>query len=138
GEGYGPDWCALSYAARIRQLPIEKGWPVFDLVLLGVGPDGHILSVFPDSPALASTDWALAIPAPSHVEPHVARVTLNPAILEVARSIIVVAHGSTKADIIGAIFGEQRAPRRWPAQLARRRRATWLLDEAAASRVGKA
>ena len=50
-------------------------------MLVGIGPDGHLLSVFPGSPALASDRVALAIPAPTHVEPHVVRVTLNPAIL---------------------------------------------------------
>jgi 6-phosphogluconolactonase len=132
GQSRGPEWCAVSYAAELRQLPVENGWPVFDLVLLGVGPDGHILSVFADSEALLSRDWALAIPAPTHVEPHVPRVTLNPAILDVARSILVVCQGASKADTVATIFGEQRDPRRWPAQLARRSGATWVLDEAAA------
>jgi 6-phosphogluconolactonase len=135
GEARGPEWCALSYVAEMRQLPVENGWPVFDLVLLGVGPDGHILSVFPDSEALSSRDWALAIPAPTHIEPHVPRVTVNPAVLDVARSIIVVCQGASKADIVGTIFGEERDVRRWPAQLARRSGATWILDETAAGKL---
>ena len=48
-------------------------------------------------PPSNSKDWALAIPAPTHIEPHVERVTLNPAILAVARQILVVMHGAGKA-----------------------------------------
>ena len=135
GEARGPGWCADRYGEELRVLPVGNGWPVFDLVLLGVGPDGHILSVFPNSPALTSKDWTLSIPAPTHVEPHVSRVTLNPAILDVARSILVVSQGPAKAQILGTIFGEERDPRRWPAQLARRPSAKWLLDEAAAAQL---
>ena len=72
----------------------------------------------------------MAIPAPTHIEPHVERVTLNPAILRVARRIVVVMHGAGKAAILGDIFGAESDPRRWPAQLARREGATWILDEA--------
>jgi 6-phosphogluconolactonase len=135
GEGRGPAWAAARYEAELREsgLELENGWPVFDLVLLGVGPDGHILSVFPDSTAFDSGDWVLPIPAPSHVEPHVSRATLNPAILDVAREVLVVVTGESKAGILGTIFGTERDPRRWPAQLVRRPGVTWLLDEAAAA-----
>jgi len=134
-ESRGAAWCAEAYAERIRaEVELDdEGWPVFDLVLLGVGPDGHILSVFPGSPALGSTALALAIPAPTHVEPHVERVTLNPRFLDAAREVLVISHGAGKAEVIGTIFGSERNPGRWPAQLARRAGVTWLLDEAAAA-----
>jgi 6-phosphogluconolactonase len=137
GEGRDPAWAAARYAETLRAagLPEQGGWPVFDLVLLGIGPDGHVLSVFPGSDAFDRDELVLAIPAPTHVEPHVPRVTLNPAILEVARRIIVVCHGASKAPILAKVLGPERDPRRWPAQLAVRRGATWLLDEAAAGRL---
>ena len=84
-------------------------------------------------PAFESTDWALAIPAPTHIEPHVERVTLNPAILAVARQILVVMHGAGKAAILADIFGPELDPTSWPAQLTRRDGATWILDQAAAA-----
>ena len=135
GEGWGAAGCAAELGAELRAADLEvlDGWPVFDLVLLGVGGDGHVLSVFPGSEAFESEDWALAIPAPTHIEPNVERVTLNPGIVTVARELLVVMHGAVKAAILRDIFGSQVDPRRWPAQLTRRAGATWILDEAAAA-----
>jgi 6-phosphogluconolactonase/glucosamine-6-phosphate isomerase/deaminase len=129
---------AWSAARAIEDLesagpPAVDGWPVFDLVLLGIGPDGHLLSVFPGSAAFDSGDWVLGIPAPTHVEPHVERVTLNPGVLGAARRLIVVVTGDGKRDVVGRIFGDERDPRAVPAMLARRAGATWILDEAAAA-----
>ena len=119
----------------IRRAHRRRGLAVFDLLLIGVGPDGHVLSVFPGSAALGSSDLALAIPAPTHIEPHVERVTLNPAILGAAGDLLAVVPGSAKAGALGEIFGPRARPFRWPAQLARRAGATWFLDEAAAARL---
>ena len=140
GEGRGAAACAAELERELRSagLQIVDGWPVFDLVLLGVGGDGHVLSVFPGSEAFESTAWALAIPAPTHIEPHVERVTLNPAILAVARAVLVVMHGADKAAILENIFGREVDPSRWPAQLTRRAGATWILDRAAAANLPQA
>ena len=136
-EALGAGWCAATYAQTIRDAVAadEDGWPIFDLVLLGIGPDGHLLSVFPGSPALTASELTLAIPAPTHVEPHVERVTLNPRFLDAARDVLVVSHGAAKAEIMATVFGDVRDPARWPAQLARRAGVTWLLDAAAAARL---
>lgn len=137
GDGTGAAGCAAELADELRanDLPVADGWPVLDLVLLGLGGDGHVLSVFPGSSAFDSDAWALAIPAPTHIEPHVERVTMNPRIVDVARDVLVVSHGSGKAEVLGTIFGPEVDPRRWPAQSARRAGATWILDEAAAANL---
>ena len=135
GAGHDAAWCAAELAAELVAAGLERldGWPVLDLIVVGMGPDGHVLSVFPGSPAFASEALALAIPAPTHIEPHVERVTLNPALLRVARDVLVVAFGGAKAATVAQVFGQERDPGRWPAQLATRPGATWILDEAAAS-----
>lgn len=137
GEGLGAGWCAATLADELRAAGLAEadGWPVFDLVLLGVGRDGHLLSVFPGSPAFDATQLGLAIEAPSHIEPHIERVTLHPGIVETARAIIMVTSGADKASIVAKVFGAERDPRRLPAQLARREGATWILDEAAAAEL---
>ena len=135
-DAAGPERVAREYEAELRAagLPIsDQGFPIVDVMLLGIGDDGHILSVFPRSPLFDAAAWVSAVPAPTHIEPHVARISLNPAIVEAARSVIVVAHGAGKAEILASVLGPERDERRWPAQLARRPGATWFLDRAAAA-----
>ena len=137
GGGRDADWCAQQIADELRATGISETdeWPVFDLMFIGIGGDGHLLSVFPGSAAFDSDRWALAIPAPTHIEPHVARVTLNPSTVRVARRVLAVVLGASKAEIVGRLFREPSDPRALPAQLAIRDGATWILDEAAAAQL---
>ena len=139
GEGHDAAACAAALAEELALVGPSSpgGWPVFDLVFLGIGGDGHILSVFPGSPAFDSDAWALAIPAPTHIEPHVERVTMHPELVTVAREVLLVAGGTSKADVLADVLGPTREPRRWPAQVARHERATWILDDEAAARLSR-
>jgi 6-phosphogluconolactonase len=135
-SGAGLEWVATEYADRIRDAGLPAGadgFPTFDIVLVGIGADGHVLSVFPGSPLFDSEAWVAPVPAPTHIEPHVARISLHPRALEVARVPIVVAHGAGKAEILATVLGDERDVRHWPAQLARRDGAAWFLDRAAAA-----
>jgi 6-phosphogluconolactonase len=138
GLAAGPEWAAEEYADRLRDagLPAsDDGFPIMDIVLVGVGADGHVMSVFPGSPLFDTKAWVAPVPAPTHIEPHVARISLHPRMLEVARLPILVSHGAGKAAALASVLGDERDPRRWPAQLARRDGARWFLDRAAAAEL---
>lgn len=135
-EYHDTHWCAARYAEEIcSQVPMVDGnWPAFDLILVGVGDDGHVLSCFPNSPALDSMDWTMGLPAPSHIGPHLPRITINPRLLEAA-PVLVVTWGASKAEALGHVFGDIRDDRCWPVQRTRRTGALWIVDEAAAAKI---
>ena len=139
GEGRGAAWAAEMMADEMRGagLELRDGWPVFDLVLLGLGGDGHLLSVFPHSAIFDSTEWTATAPAPTHIEPHVERVTMHPSIITAARDVLMVATGAGKVAAIGHIFGDPLDVRTWPGQVARTEHAVWLLDAEAAAGLSR-
>jgi 6-phosphogluconolactonase len=135
--GGGPAEAAAAYAAEMRAngpAVGADGVPVFDLIILGVGPDGHILSVFPGSAVFDASAWVVAVPAPTHVEPHVPRVTINLGLVRAARSVLVVTAGAGKADVMARAWAGGD-PRELPLRTTLAPNATWLLDEAAAANL---
>jgi 6-phosphogluconolactonase len=135
--GRGTTWAAARYAQELREVgppPDERGTPVFDLVVLGVGPDGHVLSVFPGSSVWDSPDQVVAVPAPTHIGPHLERVTMHPRVIGAARSVLLIASGAGKAGVLADAWGGGDA-RKLPVRAALVPTATWLLDEAAAAQL---
>ena len=95
------DVAARDYELTLRTHFVGE-WPRFDLVLLGIGDDGHTASLFPGSLALAErTRWVVAARAP--VDPHV-RLTLTLPALSRAASVYVLVAGATKADALGHVL----------------------------------
>jgi 6-phosphogluconolactonase len=105
-----------------------------DLLLLGVGPDGHVASLFPNAPTLRMRRRVL--PAEPGFEPFVDRVTLSLPTLRSAREILFLLAGEAKADAARRAFAEKPSPAT-PASLVRARngRTTAILDRAAAAKL---
>ncbi|MEI6848512.1 MAG: 6-phosphogluconolactonase [bacterium] len=112
------------------------GFPIFDLVLIGIGGDGHCLSVFPGSPlALEGAQVAAGVPAPTHIEPHVPRLSFSLGMVASAREVLALAPGAGKADALARIFSDSTAVADAPAKAALIPTATWLLDTASAANL---
>ena len=107
----------------------------FDLVLSGVGPDGHTASLFPNAPAIDMLD-RLSVHADAGHEPYVKRVTLTIPALENCREMVFLATGEEVADAVRRAFGEPPSPDT-PASLVRSKRGETLvvLDRAAAAQL---
>jgi 6-phosphogluconolactonase len=135
-RGAGPAWAAARYEETVRELvPLDAaGTPVLDLIILGAGPDGHLLSVFPKSQVWDEAGICAGVPAPTHVEPHVERVTMHPRVLAAARSVLLVTSGASKARPVADCWVGGN-PRDLPLRAARLPQATWILDEAAAAGI---
>jgi 6-phosphogluconolactonase len=113
--------------------------PVLDIALQGMGPDGHTASLFPDSPALDETrHWVVANPVKSPLVPGGAamRITLTAPAINHARRVRFLAAGADKAESLAAVLEGPREPRRYPAQLIEGPDVVWLVDTAAAARLG--
>lgn len=87
------------------------GLPRFDLILLGLGTDGHTASLFADSQALAVTDrWVMAVPAPTSATPQVPRLTLTGAVIRAARRVIFIVAGVDKVALAEHILADPQSP----------------------------
>ena len=105
--------------------------PRLDVLVLGMGPDGHIASLFPGS-AVLDERQRLVVPVVGAKAP-VDRLTITPPVIEAARGVAVIATGEDKAAMVARAIEGPLAPKEVPAQLARR--GSWFLDEAAAGRI---
>ena len=133
-----PEKAAAAYEALIRErFETQHGeWPAFDLVLLGLGDDGHTASLFPGSPSIRETKrLVLASQSPRSIRD---RVTFTPPLINHARAIVFLATGAGKAAAVRtALEDEAVDPMQCPAkaiQPANGRR-VWFLDQPAAAQL---
>ncbi|HZZ27356.1 MAG TPA: 6-phosphogluconolactonase [Pirellulales bacterium] len=135
-----PAECAESYAASLRQFfgynspgTDAVSFPSFDLILLGLGDDGHTASLFPGKPSLDDkTHWVTWSP-PGVLPPPVDRVTFTFPLINAARQVMFLVSGDSKAKIVQDVIEGPADPKRFPSSGVKPIQSlTWLLDEPAA------
>lgn len=132
-----PEEAAREYERELRSFfDLPHGWPCFDLVLLGMGEDGHTASLFPNEPATQEGE-RLAVPVAAVKGSHGARVTLTPPVLNHAACIMFLVTGEKKADVVRVVLEGDGEGERLPAAMIRPRdgELVWHLDRAAAKRL---
>jgi len=120
---------ATAYERTLRAL-LPDGR--FDLILLGLGPEGHTASLFPGSPALGETQrWVRAVDVP---QLRTQRITCTPPLLNASRSVLFLVAGMEKAAALRGVLHDARDPMQWPAQAIAPTDGAlrWLVDRAAA------
>jgi 6-phosphogluconolactonase len=130
----GPDEGAADYEQALR----DAGTPVFDLLLLGIGPDGHCASLFPGQKSLSERQRLVVGVPQAGLEPFVPRISMTLPTLVRTRQIVFLATGDSKADAIARAFGPDAEPDpSTPSSLLvpKAKAITVLVDEAAASRL---
>jgi 6-phosphogluconolactonase len=133
-DGNDPDAAAARYAAELAAAA-GGGAPVppFDVLMLGIGPEGHVASIFPGSPAAQATGSVVAVR--NSPKPPPTRISLTFSAIQAAREVWILASGAEKAEAVGeALSGVSQD--KLPAAGARGRdRTLFLLDEAAAAQL---
>lgn len=127
---------AERYEAELaRCLELEAGVPAFDLILLGMGADGHTASLFPDTPALSEqARWVAANPVSALAT---VRLTFTLPLINAGRSVLFLVAGADKAERLEQVLSQSPGPA-LPARLVRPRgmQPDWLVDAEAGSRLG--
>lgn len=131
-----PEAAAAAYETTLRSVfAVPSSVPVFDLVLLGMGDDGHTASLFPGTAALGETGaLAVANRVPQH---DTVRLTLTYPVLNAGREVLFLIGGAGKATTLGAVLEGPERPEELPAQGIRPvpGRLTWLVDAEAAAKL---
>jgi 6-phosphogluconolactonase len=139
-EGERNDLNAAAYEREIARLfgVLPDGPPpAFDLVLLGIGADGHTASLFPGTDvSVESTRWVVPQYAPAIAAN---RVTMTPRLLNAAQHVMFLVAGTEKADALAQVLEGVRDPQRLPAQMIEPTSGVlmWFVDRAAAGRLDR-
>ena len=129
---------ATDYERALQSVFDGERVPRFDLIFLGMGPDGHTASLFPGHPALAErTRWVVSVmDAP---KPPPRRLTLTVPVLNAAKLVLFMATGADKAQALREVLEGNSSPDQYPAKHVRpgADRLVWLVDEAAGATLSK-
>jgi 6-phosphogluconolactonase len=142
GELRPPTRAAAEYARLLRPRPgsASPGTPLFDAVLLGIGPDGHTASLFPRAPALGERRRLVVAVDRSGQPPFVPRLTMTLGALGSSREVLFLVSGRDKANALREILrSPSRGNDQWPASRVRSRGTIrWFVDRDAASALPQA
>jgi 6-phosphogluconolactonase len=133
-----PGASSTRYERLIREISgDETGIPAFDLVFLGMGDDGHTLSLFPGTDAVLDTESLTLAHFVPKLDTH--RVTFGRALANAARKVVFLVGGSSKADTLHHVLDGEIDEMTLPSQAIRpvNGELLWLIDEAAASKLEK-
>jgi 6-phosphogluconolactonase len=131
-DAANPDEAAERYARELQSFygaeALDAAHPLFDLVLMGVGPDGHTASLFPGFPAIEETNrWVVGVPK-ANVEPFVPRVSLTLPTLSCCREMLFEVAGQEKRPILTRVLSGENLPANRAQSIGE---TVWLIDEAA-------
>ncbi|MCA9873092.1 MAG: 6-phosphogluconolactonase [Anaerolineales bacterium] len=130
-----PETAVTDYTRQLEQAASPgRRWPRLDLVLLGLGSDGHTASLFPGPiPPAEANRPVIAVTAHYDGRP-AQRLTLTPLVFNDARHLLFLVTGEKKAQAVTAVLYGPPAPQQWPAQRIQPQdgQVTWMLDGAAA------
>ena len=133
-----PQLEADRYSSEIlKQINIKNGYPRFDLILLGLGEDGHTASIFPNQKSLLNSDKISAVAVnPANGQK---RITLTGRVINNAANIFFIATGKNKTNIIDAIINRKENYKDYPASFISPKDGVlyWLLDEDAVSTISR-
>lgn len=134
-QGKSLDDAAASYAAELARFAADDDpWPAFDICFLGVGPDGHIASLFPDRHEIHVTDEAVLAVRDSP-KPPAERITLSRPVINSSIRVWMVLSGAEKASALGLVLAGASYSSVPAAGAKGRKRTVIFVDEAAASEV---
>jgi 6-phosphogluconolactonase len=127
-----PEQAARRYESELQSFygakQLDSARPLFDVVLMGVGPDGHTASLFPGYPAIDETErWVVGVPR-AHVEPLVPRVTLTLPALNSCRVMLFEVAGADKRAILTRVLAGENLPANRAHSMGE---TLWLVDQAA-------
>lgn len=120
----------LETASRVFSELFEPEAPAFDIVLLGMGPDGHIASLFPGSKALEFGNWVVA--EPDSPKPPQQRISLSYSALKSSKQVWFLVAGKDKAATVSRVFAGEDLP---ATRVSGKEQTKWYMDEAAASEI---
>jgi len=129
------DAASQAYAKEMQRTFGTNGIPNFDLIQLGMGPEGHTASLFPHQQSLHEQQrLVMPVVVPKPPSP---RLTFTPPLLNAARYILFLVTGADKADALQAVLEGEYQPDEYPAQIVRpdNGEVIWMLDNAAASKL---